>query len=188
MLLQAPEDCKYKRAWHFWKVFPRAELEYCTNKQLSDKYGEGGFTKFNALDFFAAWFSARRLNLNSKLGYRKDLPWANHTRPGHSFGNLPQDLYEIWKTNLRGYLPMERDYFLGSLIGARDREFAVCRLKPKLLKNLREAREPPLYFVCDEQIAPSTSKMSGLKKRLPKKKSEGIEYFSIATANKGYEG
>ena len=83
---------------------------------------------------------------------------------------------------------MDRDFFLGSLIGARDREFAVCRLKPELLKNLREAREPPLYFVCDEQIAPSTFKMSGLKKRLQKKKSEGIEYFSIATANKGYEG
>ena len=83
---------------------------------------------------------------------------------------------------------MDREFFMGSLLAARDRELAVCRLKPKLLKNLRDAREPPLYFVIDEQIAPSTSKLSGLKKRLPKKKGEGIMYHSLATANKDYEG
>ena len=163
-------------------------MEYCTNKQLSEKYGEGRFTKFNALDFFAAWFSARRLNLNSKLGYRKDLPWANHTRPGHCFGNLPQDLYEIWKTNLRGYLPMDRDFFLGSLIGARNREFAVCRLKPKLLKNLREAREPPLYFVCDEQIAPSTSKCQDRKHVCKRKKVKGSSTFQLRLLTKFRRG
>ena len=32
--LRAPEDCKHKRAWHFWKHFPMKELEYCTNHQL----------------------------------------------------------------------------------------------------------------------------------------------------------
>ena len=107
---------------------------------------------------------------------------------GKCFGYLTQDVYEVWKANIRGYLPMDRKFLLGSLIGARDRETAVCRLKTKLLSNLREAREPPLFYVCDEQIAPSTSKLSGLKKRLPKKKSEGIEYYSLATSNKDYEG
>ena len=77
---------------------------------------------------------------------------------------------------------------MGSLTGARDREFAVCRLKSKMLKNFRDAREPPVFFVCDEQLCPYFGHTSGLKKRLPKKKIGGIEYFSFAVSNKHYEG
>ena len=77
---------------------------------------------------------------------------------------------------------------MGSLTGARDREFAVCRIKSKMLKNCRDAREPPQIFVCDEQLCPYFGHTSGLKKGLPKKKIEGIEYFSLAVCNKDYEG
>lgn len=73
-------------------------------------------------------------------------------------------------------------------MAARDREYAVCRLKPTFLKNSIEAREPPLRFACDEQLIPYTGHLSGLKKRMPKKTFEGIEYYTLATSNKDYEG
>ena len=57
-----------------------------------------------------------------------------------------------------------------------------------MLQNSRNAREKPLYFVCDEQLSPYFGHLSGLKKRLPKKKIEGIEYFTLATTNRDYEG
>ena len=76
---------------------------------------------------------------------------------------------------------------MGSLLGARDREYGVSRLKPVLLENVLHCRDPQLYIACDEQINPYTGAKSGLKKRLPKKTSEGIEYITIATSNKGYE-
>ena len=97
-------------------------------------------------------------------------------------------MYEKWHSYHRGYLPTDREMWKGSLIGARDREYAVCRVKYKMLQNSRSAREPPRYFVCDEQLCPYFGHMSGLKKRLPKKKIEGIEYFALATSNKDYEG
>ena len=77
---------------------------------------------------------------------------------------------------------------MGSILGARDREYGVCRLKTKLLENSRNAREAPLTFVCDEQINPYTGHISGAKKRLPKKTCEGLEYYTLATTNKDYEG
>ena len=55
---------------------------------------------------------------------------------------------------MRGYLPMDRENFQGSLLGARDREYAVCNLKPKLLQNMRASREATNTFVCEEQIEP----------------------------------
>ena len=57
-----------------------------------------------------------------------------------------------------------------------------------MLQNSRNAREKPLYFVCDEQLSPYFGHLSGLKKRLPKKKIEGIEYFTLATSrdNEGW--
>ena len=45
-----------------------------------------------------------------------------------------------------------------------------------------------MFFVIDEQIVPYTGHLSCAKKRLPKKTSEGLEYFIIATSNKEYEG
>ena len=89
---------------------------------------------------------------------------------------------------MRGYLPMDRENFQGSLLGARDREYAVCRLKPKLLQNMRASREAPNTFVCDEQIDPYFGSKSGAKKRMAKKTCEGLEYFTLATTNKEYEG
>ena len=85
-------------------------------------------------------------------------------------------------------MPIDRELYLGSLTGARNRELAVCRIKPQMLLNCRNARESPKYFVCDEQLAPYFGKMSGAKKRMPKKKIEGLEYFTLATSNKGYDG
>lgn len=77
---------------------------------------------------------------------------------------------------------------MNSLTGARNREFGVARIKHKMLHNSRMARESPPFFVIDEQIVPYTGHLSGAKKRLPKKTSEGFEYFTIATSNKHYEG
>ena len=173
---------------NLWKLFPKKELEYCTNIALKDNYHEGDYMKFDAEAFFTAWFTARRLRLSPQDGYRRDLPWANQTEFGKAFGKLPQDVYEMWHANVRGYLPIDRDFFQGSLTGARDREYAVCRIKPQFLKNCRDAREPPLYFTVDEQLAPYFGKRSQAKKRMPKKKLEGLEYFSVCTSNKDYEG
>ena len=105
---------------------------------------------------------------------------------GHAFSKLPQDVYEGWHASLRGYLPMDRQNFQESLLGARDREYAVCRLKPKLLRNMRASREAPNTFVCDEQIDPYYGQMSGAKKRLQKKTCEGLEYYTLASTNKDY--
>ena len=63
----------------------------------------------------------------------------------------------------------------------------MCRLKPAFLRNSRAAREPPLIFVCDEQLNPYFGNRSGAKKRKPKKKIEGLDYTTIATSNKYYE-
>ena len=43
---------------------------------------------------------------------------------------------------MRGYLPMDREFFLGSLIGARDREFGVGRLN-QFFKRILELQETP---------------------------------------------
>ena len=77
---------------------------------------------------------------------------------------------------------------MGSLLGARDREYAVCRLKQKMLENARNSREPPVFLACDEQTLSYFGHKSGAKKRLPKKTIEGLEYYALATSNKGYEG
>ena len=188
MLLRVPEDYEHKRVWHFLKLFPMKELEYCTNVALENTYGEGNYVKFDGIAFFAAQFTARRLGLSVDRGYRNDLPWANQTRQGGAVGKLPRKIYRIWHSHVRGYLPIDREFFQGSLIAARDREYAVCRLKPKFLKNSQDSREPPLFVVCDEQIDPYSGHKSGLKKRKPKKRGVGLEYHALACSNKEYEG
>ena len=54
MLLSAPKDCQYKRSWHFWKLFPKRELEYCCNRAMEEALGTGNFVPFDAEAFFAA--------------------------------------------------------------------------------------------------------------------------------------
>ena len=85
-------------------------------------------------------------------------------------------------------MPQDRELFKGSLVGARDREFGVCRLKPKMLENSKFAREPPVKISADENLVYYTGFRSGLKKRMPKKTGEGILYSTLATSNKGYQG
>ena len=41
---------------------------------------------------------------------------------------------------------------MSSIIGARDREFGVARIKYEMLENSRKFREAPSFFVVDEQI------------------------------------
>ena len=74
MLLHAPKDDRYKRAWHFFKIFPTKEFEYCTRIELEQHYDKRLITEFNTVAFFAAWFPIRRLTLTSAIGYRKNLP------------------------------------------------------------------------------------------------------------------
>ena len=89
---------------------------------------------------------------------------------------------------MKGYLPQDRELFKGSLVGARDREFGVSRLKTKMLENCKLAREPPVKVSADENLVYYTGFRSGLKKRMPKKTGEGILYYTLATSNKGYQG
>ena len=74
MLLRVPENEKYKRAWHFFQLFPTEEFEYCTKVSLEDKYDDVSMTAFNAVAYFAAWFTSRRKRMSSQLAYRKDYP------------------------------------------------------------------------------------------------------------------
>ena len=146
-------------------------MEYCTNKALEEAFGEGNYFKFDTIAFFAAKFTSRRLRLSAKRGYKRNLPYANQTGKGQAFIKLPREVYQQWHRHVCGFLPIDRELWNGSLIGARDREYAVCRLKPAFLRNSRAAREPPLIFVCDEQLNPYFGNRSGAKKRKPKKKS-----------------
>ena len=57
-----------------------------------------------------------------------------------------------------------------------------------MLENARNSREPPVFLACDEQTLSYFGHKSGAKKRLPKKTMEGLEYYALATSNKGYEG
>ena len=170
MLLHAPANCKNKRLWHFLQLFPVRELEYCTDIALQNSFGEGKYIRFDAIAYFAAWFTLRRLHLSERRAYRQDLDWANQTRFGIAVAKLPRELYSAWHKNICGYLPIDRDFFMVSLVAARDREYAVCRTKPLLLRNSRNSREAPPYVVTDEQIDPYYGSKSGLKKRKAKKR------------------
>ena len=65
MLLSAPENHTYKRAWHFFQLFPTEEFEFCTKVELEARYDHGPMTAFNSVAYFSAWFAARRLRLSS---------------------------------------------------------------------------------------------------------------------------
>ena len=104
------------------------------------------------------------------------------------FSKAPKNLYQLWHSRICGYLPIDKELFNGSLLGARDREYGVCRLKPKMLENSRRSREPPKTFVPDEQINPYHGMLSGAKKRAAKKTGVGLQFYTLATSNKGYAG
>ena len=92
LLLEVPANCKSKRLWHFLQLIPVKELEYCTNIALRNAYGEGNYVPFDAIAYFAAWFTLRRLSLSQRRAYRKDLVWANQTALGEALGKVPQDV------------------------------------------------------------------------------------------------
>ena len=54
MLLEAPGECKHKRCWHFFEIFPTKEFEFCTKVQLRSEYNDERFTNFNTVAYFAA--------------------------------------------------------------------------------------------------------------------------------------
>ena len=54
MLLEAQKECSHKRVWHFFQIFPRAELEYCTKVALKSLYENNRMRNFNAVAYFAA--------------------------------------------------------------------------------------------------------------------------------------
>ena len=57
-----------------------------------------------------------------------------------------------------------------------------------MLANIMQSGEPASYICVDEQILPYRGFKSGANKRLPKKISVGLEYFTVASSNKGYKG
>ena len=57
-----------------------------------------------------------------------------------------------------------------------------------MLENSRRSREPPKIFVPDEQINPYHGMLSGAKKRAAKKTGVGLQFYTLATSNKGYAG
>ena len=130
----------------------------------------------------------RRLRVTSKKGVYKGLKWLRQDGPEQAMNKLPRDIYAKWHSRICGYLPIDKEFFNGSLLGARDREYGVCRLKHKMLDNSRHSREPPLKFVPDEQIDPYHGFLSGAKKRAAKKTGVDLQFYTLATTNKDYEG
>ena len=57
-----------------------------------------------------------------------------------------------------------------------------------MLENSRRSREPPKVFVPDEQMNPYHGMLSGAKKRAAKKTGVGLQFYTLATSNKGYVG
>ena len=163
-------------------------FEYCTQAAIDEEYENRSVQRFDGIAYLAALFALRRLHLTIEEGYSRKLHWLNQCAPGKAFGKVPRDLFQKWNHCIKGHLPIDRKLFMSSLIGARDREFGVARIKYEMLENSRKVREAPSFFVVDEQIVPYTGRLSGAKKRLPKKTSEGLEYFTIATSNKEYLG
>ena len=93
MLLSAPENCKSKRIWHFFAIFPKKEFKYCTDVALRKAYGQ----KVQLLcvtAFLGAWFTKCRLGLGLKTCFRKDIPQLNQTSEGQAFGKIPRSLWE----------------------------------------------------------------------------------------------
>ena len=163
-------------------------FEYCTQAAIDEEYENRSVQRFDGIAYLAALFALRRLHLTIEEGYSRKLHWLNQCAPGKAFGKVPRDLFQKWNHCIKGHLPIDRKLFMSSIIGARDREFGVARIKYEMLENSRKFREAPSFFVVDEQIVPYTGRLSGAKKRLPKKTSEGLEYFTIATSNKEYLG
>ena len=160
------------------------EFEYCSNVSLSADFGEGVYPRFDGTAYLFAWCASRRLRMNSDLGYTNSFKWANQTRDGQAFSKLPQDVYKAWHINVRGYLPADRELYLGSLIGARDREFGVSRLKKRFLQNCRNAREAPVFSTGDEKNIPYTGRLSGLKKQLAKRCETVLNTIASAVITK----
>ena len=163
-------------------------FEYCTQVSINEEDNSESLPDFDGIAFFAALFGIRRLHLTLREVYSSKMEWLNQTGSGKALSKLPCRFFMAWNRNIKGHLPIDREHFISSLTGARNREFGVCRIKDKMLHNSRTAREAPSLFVVDEQIVPYTGHLSGAKMRLPKKTSEGLEYFTIATSNKEYEG
>ena len=134
MLLRVPKDCKFKRVWHFLKIFPKEKFEYCTNVALEKAYGDNLIEKFNAIAYFGALFALRRLRLSVQAAFQTEIPYENQTGPNRAFGKIPRRVWKQWSSCVRGFLPEDRELFKNSLVGARDREFGVCRLITFMLK------------------------------------------------------
>ena len=73
MLLRVPNNCKFKRSWHFFQIFPKEEFEYCTNLALVEAYGDKVIAKFDAIAYFGALFALRRLELSSRTAFQTEL-------------------------------------------------------------------------------------------------------------------
>ena len=164
------------------------EFEYCTQTSLTRRYGESVYPNFDGVTYFHAWLTSRRLGVNPTIGYSKRYIGLNQCQSGKAFENLPKDTYMAWHSNAKGHLENDRNLYLGSIIGARNREFGVVRLKELFLRNCRASRDAPNFSAADEKNVPYTGKVSGLKKQLAKKVRDGIEYFCICCSNKGYDG
>ena len=188
LLTKAPQNCKFPRLWHFLNVFPFKEFEYCTQASLDEKFGQGKYQNFHRFSFLQAWLTSCRLGVSTNLGYSQKHVWGNQCPKGRAFSNLPRDTYKAQHASAKGHLSNDRELYLGSIIGARNREFGVVRLKGLFLDNCRASREAPIFSAVDEKNIPYTGKISGLKKQLAKKVRDGMEYFCICCSNKGYEG
>ena len=73
MLLRVPNDCKFRRSWHLFKIFPKEEFEYCTNLALQKAYGNRVIENFDTIAYFPALFALRRLGLSSRLAFQTEL-------------------------------------------------------------------------------------------------------------------
>ena len=169
LLFRTPNDVKNPRVWHFLKIFPMKHFEYCTQVSINEEFHDRNVRDFDRIAFLAALFACRRLHLSLEEGYNRELIWINQTGPGEALSKITFADFSAWNKCIKGNLPIDRELFMSSLTGARNREFGVGRIKHEMLHNSKIAREAPSIYVIDEQIVPYTGYQSGLKKRLPKK-------------------
>ena len=54
LIFKAPPAETYKRVWHFMKLFPTEELEFCTNVAIFNEWEQGDMPPFDTVAFFAA--------------------------------------------------------------------------------------------------------------------------------------
>ena len=140
LLLRVPNEVKHRRVWHFLKIFPMKNFEYCTQISINEEFQNRSVRDFNGIAFLGALFACRRLHLTLREGYSREIGWLNQTAPGGALSKITVDDFEAWNKCIKGNLPIDRELFMNPITGSRNREFAVVRIKHQMLHNSKIER------------------------------------------------